>query len=84
MGAGKHESISSDTGVIFSRVRNNDKLIVGMELPLGQKTIPVASLFADGTLLRDAYSQQTLTVIAGNVTLTSKAAIVLLEEELPE
>lgn len=84
VGAGKHESISSDTGVIFSRVRNNDKLIVGMELPLGQKTIPVASLFADGTLLRDAYSQQTLTVIAGNVTLTSKAAIVLLEEELPE
>ena len=80
VGAGKHELIASASGVVFSRVRNNDKIIVGMELPIGYKTIPVASLFIDGTLLRDAYSKQTLTVIAGEVSLTNNAAIVLLEE----
>jgi alpha-amylase len=55
-----------------------DAVVVGLELNQGQKTIGVAGVFTDGTVLRDYYSEQRVKVKNGVVTLSSDATIVLL------
>ena len=79
VGAGKHQIISSENGLVFSRVRNNDQVIVGVGLPEGKKVMDVSSIFKNEGQLREAYSQQVVTVKEGKVAITSKASVVLLE-----
>lgn len=81
VGAGKHQLISEDNGLVFSRVFEDDKVVIGMNLPKGEKVINVASIFEDGTELRDAYSSQNIQVKNGNVILNSEFDIVLLEKQ---
>jgi alpha-amylase len=80
VGAGKQQVIPMESGFAFSRVRNEDKVIIGLELPKGKKVITVAPFFKNNETLRDAYTQQVLLVKDGEVTLISPSNIVLLEK----
>jgi alpha-amylase len=80
LGAGRHKIISTEEGVVFSRIRNNDKIIVGIEMSKGKKIIDVSTVFEDDIKIRDAYSKHTAIVKEGKVTITSNSEIVLLEK----
>ncbi|MNS04652.1 Alpha-amylase precursor [compost metagenome] len=82
VGAGIHSEISN-LPYIFSRTftKGNftDKVVVGLDLPTGQKELSVASIFADGTKLKDAYSGKETIVSNGKATIDSEFTFVLLE-----
>jgi alpha-amylase len=80
VGAGKHELISEENGFVFSRVRNNDKVIIGINLQKGIKELVVSSIFKDGEKLNDFYSNKTVEVKDGKVTVNSDFDIILLEK----
>lgn len=81
VGAGKHELISEENGLVFSRVRNNDKVVIGLDLPKGNKEIIVSSIFENGDKVNDFYSNQTVEVKDGKVRFSSKDTVVLLEKK---
>ena len=80
VGAGKHQLISEDNGLVFSRIRNEDKIIAGINLSKGNKVLNVSSVFKNGDTVSDFYSNQIIEVKDGKVTLNSTFDIVLLEK----
>ena len=81
VGAGKHNELSNDeNGLVFSRVKDDDKIIVGVDLPKGEKTINVSTIFEDDTKLHDNYSGGIFTVKEGVLHLNTPFDIVLLEK----
>ena len=80
VGAGKHQLISKENGVVFSRVRKDDKIIAGINLPKGEKSLEVSSIFKNGEQLKDCYSNQVVEVKDGKVSVNSDFNIVLLEK----
>ena len=64
----------------FSRDNFTDKVIIGLDLPKGQKEISVGTIFKDGTKLKDAYSGKEVVVSNGKVTIDTEFDIVLLEK----
>ena len=82
IGAGVHKQIAA-TPYTFSRYFSNgnftDQVVVALDVNLGTKEIPVGTIFAEGTLLRDAYSNQEAKVTNGKVTINSNFTFVLLE-----
>jgi len=81
VGAGKHQVISEENGLVFSRVRKDDKVVIGLNLPKGNKEIKVSSIFKNGEKINDFYSNQTIEVKDGKVSFTSKDTVVLLEKK---
>jgi alpha-amylase len=81
VGAGKHTLISNENGLVFSRIRNKDKVVIGINLPKGNKKIDVSSIFNDGDQLQDFYSKTFVEVQNGTVILNNNAPIVLLQKE---
>lgn len=79
VGAGSHKMISNSP-YWFTRTYNNDKVIIGLDLPSGTKEVNVTGIFENGTKVRDAYSDATMPVIEGKVSLTNNNTIVLLEK----
>jgi alpha-amylase len=79
VGAGKHQLISEENGLVFSRTKNNDKVIIGIEIPKGDKKINVSSVFKNGETITDFYSKQLIKVIDGTIQFSSKFDICLLE-----
>lgn len=79
VGAGKHEVISEEDGLVFSRVKDDDKVVVGINLPVGKKSISVATIFLERQMLRDAYSGEEFLVENGKVEINSEYNIVLIE-----
>ncbi|WP_047550634.1 alpha-amylase family glycosyl hydrolase [Psychroserpens sp. Hel_I_66] len=84
IGAGTHQMITQSP-YTFYRSYNfgnfKDLVVVAMDLDPGKKTLNVSELFEDGIVLRDAYSNQEVTVKNGKVELDSEFDIVLLEEK---
>ena len=83
IGAGIHKQITSDGYVFsrhFSKEKYEDKVVVGLDLPKGNKIISVGNVFTNGTKVRDCYSGQNATVSDGKVKLNSNFDIVLLEK----
>ena len=80
VGAGKHELLSDENGLIFSRTWKDDKVVAGINLPIGEKTISVSGVFENGQTLTDVYSNTEVTVENGGVSLATKYDIVLLEK----
>ncbi len=82
IGAGVHEMISA-APYLFKRTYNkngiSDGVVIGLDLPKGSKTIPVAGVFQDGTTVKDHYSQFTTVVKNGAVAISSDFEVVLLE-----
>ncbi|CAL2084851.1 alpha-amylase family glycosyl hydrolase [Tenacibaculum sp. 190524A05c] len=84
VGAGSHKMISK-TPHVFSRFFEkgdySDQVVIGLELPSGEKTIDVSSVFKDGDILRDTYSNKEAEVKDGKVNLSTSFSIVLLEKK---
>jgi len=82
VGAGRHQKISNEP-YLFSRVFSNgdfsDKVVIGLDLKKGKKELDVSTIFNDGDVLNDAYSNQTAKVKNGKVKINSDFTIVLLE-----
>ncbi len=81
VGAGVHTQLSA-TPYWFKREFKSgaftDAVVVGLDLPKGQNSIPVSGIFAEGATVQDYYSGQQLTVQAGKITLTTNSGIILL------
>ena len=84
VGAGSHRTLQVRP-FIFSRSlltdKVDDRVVVAMDQPKGQKTIPLFGSFPDGTELTDAYSGDSAMVTKGSITLTTPYDLVLLAEE---
>ena len=83
VGAGVHTEISASPYVFsrsFTKGKYSDKVVVGLDLPEGEKVLSVGTIFANGCKVRDAYSGKTATVTKGKVKFTTDFNIVLLEK----
>ncbi len=82
IGAGVHQMVSKSP-YVFSRVlqRENisDAVIIGLDLPKGEKEIDVSSVFKNGDVLFDKYSNNTVKVNNGKAIISTEFNIVLLE-----
>lgn len=85
IGAGDHEMISS-APYAFKRIYQKgnylDKVVIGLDVPKGEKTLSVIGVFENGTELTDAYTGKKATVKDGKVTLNTTASVVLLEQAI--
>jgi alpha-amylase len=85
VGAGIHKQIGIGNQYVFSRIYTkanyNDIVVVGLDLPIGNKEISVDNLFINGTMVKDAYSGKTANVVGGKVTIDSEFGIILLEKK---
>lgn len=79
VGAGSHKMISNSP-YWFTRTYNNDKVIIGLDLPSGTKEVNVTGIFENGIRVKDAYSGATMPVIDGKISLTNNNSTVLLEK----
>jgi alpha-amylase len=83
VGAGIHSQISS-LPYVFSRVYSNgnytDKVVVGLDLPIGEKEIFVGTIFENGTKVKDFYSGKDGIVSEGKLNLDTPNTIVLIEK----
>lgn len=83
VGAGIHAQLSASPYVfsrVFSKGNYTDKVVVGLDLAKGEKTIPVGTIFPNGSKVRDAYSGKTAVVTKGKVAIASDFELVLLEK----
>lgn len=82
IGAGKHK-ILGKTPYVFSRTYTDgeykDKVVVGLDLPKGKKSLWVKGFFGDGTKLYDTYSETEVMVANGKVLLDNDYEVALLE-----
>ena len=79
VGAGVHQMISASP-YWFTRVYNDDKVLIGLDLKSGTKEISVSGIFENGTKLRDAYSGQMTKVENGKATINTEFSVVLFEK----
>lgn len=83
IGAGIHQMVSSSP-YWFTRAYNknniSDKVLVGLDLAKGVKTVDVTNIFPNNTTLRDAYSGKTTKVLNGKATIDTDYNIVLFEK----
>jgi alpha-amylase len=83
VGAGAHRRLQTEP-YVFSRTLEMDgrvdRVVVAIDQGEGAKTIPVGGVFADGTVLVDAYSGVRGRVASGTVSLTTPFGLVLLGE----
>ena len=83
VGAGIHNQISSSPYVFsrtFTKGKYSDKVVVGLDLPIGGKEISVSTIFVNGTKVNDAYSGKTAIVIKGKVKIDTNFTLLLLEK----
>lgn len=82
IGAGKHKRLAKSP-YVFSRTyiagEYRDKVVVGLDLPKGKKSLWVKGFFGDGTKLYDTYSETEVMVNNGKVILDSDFDVALLE-----
>jgi alpha-amylase len=83
IGGGIHQEISASPYVFsrtFSKDNFTDKVVVGLDLPKGEKEISVGTIFENGTKLHDGYSGKEAVVSKGKVIIDTEFDIVLLEK----
>ena len=72
----------SESPYIFKRSYQNgdysDTVVAGLDMEAGSKTISVDGIFENGTQLKDYYSDTTVEVVDGQVTVDSEFGLVLL------
>ena len=84
IGAGVHKMISKSPYIFsrtFKKENYSDKVIIGLELPKGNKEIPVSDIFKDGDILVDKYSNKEVIVEKEIVKINTPFEIVLLEKK---
>lgn len=81
VGAGKHNMISNTNGLIFSRTRNEDKVLIGLNLTENNYSIDVSEMYENGDEIRDTYSNKVFEVNNGTLNITTENDIFLLERK---
>ncbi len=82
VGGGKHQQLSSSP-YTFSRTLENDNVVVVVGAS-GNTSVNVASVFPNGTELRDFYTESVATVSNGTVTFNAHSnGVILIEETNP-
>ncbi|MBA4276427.1 alpha-amylase family glycosyl hydrolase [Flavobacterium sp.] len=84
IGAGVHRQISASPYVFsrtFTKDNYTDKVVIGLDLPKGQKRISVGSIFKDGTKVREFTSNQIVTVTNGFIEIDTPNTILLIEKK---
>jgi alpha-amylase len=84
IGAGVHKIISQEPYVFqrtYTSEEFNDSVIIGLDLNEGKKELNIGELFAEGTILKDAYSEIETEVKNAKVVIDSPFSIVLLEKK---
>lgn len=84
IGAGTHQMITQSPYVFYrsyTKADYKDLVVVGLDLSKGEKQLNVSSIFKNGDVLHDAYSNQNIEVKDGNATIISDFDIVLLEKK---
>ncbi len=80
VGSGRNVTLSDN---VFGRTLKagdyNDAVVVGVDMPVGSKTLPVGTMLVEGDKVRDAYSGKESRVIRGQVVLDTPHSVVLLE-----
>lgn len=79
VGAGVHQMISASP-YWFTRVYNDDKVLIGLDLKSAIQEISVEGIFENGTKLRDAYSGQMTKVENGKAIINTEFSVVLFEK----
>ena len=82
IGAGIHHQIEAKFYTFsrtFTKGKYTDKVVVGLDYPIGYKEVAVGKVFRNGTKLRDTYSGKTAFVVDGKVAIASDYPFVLLE-----
>lgn len=79
VGAGKQTDLQNSP-YIFIRKYKDDEVIIGLDLSVNRKEIDVKSVWADGTKVRDAYSNQQFVVKDGKISIDAPTTIVLVEK----
>jgi alpha-amylase len=85
IGAGIHIEISKEPYTFvrtYVKGKKQDRVFIGLDLPKAAFTINLKGYFADGEILVDRYSNEYYTVDNGNLTIRTKAGIVLLERTI--
>lgn len=82
VGAGKHKRLAKSP-YVFSRMYVNgeykDKVVIGLNLPKGKKSLWVKGFYGNGTKLYDTYSETEVMVKNNKVILENDFDIALLE-----
>lgn len=81
VGAGVHKLISRKPYVFSRNFQTDllsDQVVVGLDLPSGEKVIPVHGIFEDGCELYDYYSESFVKADQGVVSLHSEYKLALL------
>jgi alpha-amylase len=83
IGAGVHKEITAQPYTfsrMFAKGDYIDQVVIGLDLPIGQKEFSVGTVFANGTKLKDAYSGKETIVSNGKISIDTDFDIVLLEK----
>ena len=83
VGAGVHTQISISPYVfsrMFTKGKYTDKVVVGLDLPIGKKEISVGTIFKNGTKVKDFYSGKISAVKNGKVIVDTAFTILLIEK----
>lgn len=86
IGAGQHQMLSSEPYLFKRELKRgsySDLVIVGLDLPIGEKNLEIGNSFAEGSSVHDAYSGKIAKVINGKLNLDTSFNIVLLEKINP-
>ncbi len=77
LATGEHKQLG-EAPYTFSRVEpiSGDRVVVALDAK-GEVSLPVAGIFADGQLVRDAYTGRTAKVAGGKVTLQADRYVLL-------
>lgn len=79
VGAGSHVEIAGNIfGRVYKKGKINNKVVFGIDLPKGEKKIPVGGLFKEGDILYDYYSKGKVRVEEGMVKMNNPFSLVLL------
>ena len=83
VGAGVHQMITESPYLFyrsFSKDDFKDLVVVGLDLPIGEKVLDVSKVFENGDTLHDAYSGISNKVVDGKIAIDSKFNMILLEK----
>ena len=87
VGAGIHKMIS-EKPYVFTRTYKTkdfiDKVLIGIDLPIGKKKINIQNFYKNGTILIDYYSGKLIKVKEGKVLIDTPFNIILLAEYIAE
>ncbi|MFD1217611.1 alpha-amylase family glycosyl hydrolase [Microbulbifer celer] len=80
VGAGVHKQLN-EKPYVFTRTLEDDRVMVALDMPKGEKSLTAAGVFAEGALVKDYYSGVEARVEDGTLSFDTKFDTLLLGVE---